>query len=223
MAGIGGSDLLQQGYFAVQDESAGLPVLLLDPKPGERVLDLCSAPGGKTAFIGECMKNEGRIVAVDRYDSRLNLVRTACQRLGVTIVEFLSADATEFDIPAGDKVLVDAPCSGLGILAKKPDAKWTREPEDIEDLTRLQRGIIGHAAGLVKPGGVLVYSTCTIEPEENALLIGEFLNSHPEFALESAAPFVHADLVTAEGYVQTFQHVHGMDGSFCVRLRKKST
>jgi 16S rRNA (cytosine967-C5)-methyltransferase len=220
MAGIGSSELFQQGYFAVQDESAALPVLLLDPKPGERILDLCSAPGGKTTFTGELLRGEGRIVAIDRYESRLNLVRTACKRLGVTNADFIAADAASLEVPEADKVLVDAPCSGLGTLAKKPDAKWIREAEDIQQLVELQRSILDHAALLVKPGGVLVYSTCTIEPEEDALLVQAFLQAHADFKLESAAPFVHADFVTAEGYVQTYQHVHGMDGSFSARLRK---
>jgi len=221
MSGIGGSELFQQGQFAVQDESAGLAVMLLEPTPGDRILDLCAAPGGKTTFIGELLKNEGKIVAVDRYESRLNLVKSACTRLGVTNVEFLTADAATLDIPPGDKVLVDAPCSGLGTLSKKPDAKWMREPEDIAKLVVLQNGILEHAAQLVKPGGILVYSTCTIEPEENAVLIQDFLKRHPEFRLESAATIVSPELVTAEGYVQTFQHVHGMDGSFSARLRKQ--
>jgi 16S rRNA (cytosine967-C5)-methyltransferase len=221
MAGIGGSELFQQGYFAVQDESAGIPVLLLDPKPGERVIDLCSAPGGKTTFIGELMKNIGEIIAVDRYETRLHLVKNACQRLGVSNVHLIADDGASIEIPPADKVLVDAPCSGLGVLSKKPDAKWKRDVDDILKLVHLQKALLENAVRLVKPGGVLVYSTCTIEPEENFDLIKEFLIQHPEFSIEPAQQFVHQDLVKSQGHVETFQHKHGMDGSFSVRLRKK--
>jgi 16S rRNA (cytosine967-C5)-methyltransferase len=221
MAGIGSSELFQQGFFAVQDESAGIPVLLLDPKPGERIIDLCSAPGGKTTFIGELMKNSGEIVAVDRYETRLNLVKDACQRLGVTNVHIVAEDGAIIEIPSADKVLVDAPCSGLGVLSKKPDAKWQRDADDIPRLVNLQRNLIENAAKLVKPGGVLVYSTCTIEPEENIDLIREFLVRHPEFSIERADKYIHKDLIGGDGQVETFQHKHGMDGSFSVRLKKK--
>ncbi len=221
MAGIGSSELFQQGYFAVQDESAGLPVLLLDPKPGDRIIDLCSAPGGKTTFIGELMKNIGEIIAVDRYETRLHLVKNACQRLGITNVHLIADDGASIKIPPADKVLVDAPCSGLGVLSKKPDAKWQRDVDDIPKLVHLQNSLLENAAKLVKPGGVLVYSTCTIEPEENIDLIKEFLVRNLEFSIEPAHNFVHQDLVGSQGQVETFQHKHGMDGSFSVRLKRK--
>jgi 16S rRNA (cytosine967-C5)-methyltransferase len=221
MAGIGSSELFQQGYFSVQDESAGMPVLLLDPKPGERVIDLCSAPGGKTTFIGELMKNSGEIIAIDRYETRLHLVKNSCQRLGISNVHLIADDGTTIEIPPADKVLVDAPCSGLGVLSKKPDAKWQRDADDIPKLVHLQNSLMENAAKLVKSGGVLVYSTCTIEPEENFGLIKEFLLQHPEFALVPGNGIIHPDLIGNQGQVETFRHKHGMDGSFSVRLRKK--
>jgi 16S rRNA (cytosine967-C5)-methyltransferase len=222
MAGIGSSELFQQGYFSIQDESAGMPVLLLDPKPGERVIDLCSAPGGKTTFIGELMKNSGEIIAVDRYETRLHLVRNACQRLGITNVHLIPDDGATIEIPPADKVLVDAPCSGLGVLSKKPDAKWQRDADDIPKLVNLQKSIMQNAAKLVKSGGILVYSTCTIEPEENIGLINEFLGQHPDFSIESGTQIIHQALIGSQGQVETFRHKHGMDGSFSIRLRKKS-
>jgi 16S rRNA (cytosine967-C5)-methyltransferase len=221
MAGIGSSELFQQGYFSVQDESAGIPVLLLDPKPGERVIDLCSAPGGKTTFIGELMKNTGEIIAVDRYETRLHLVKNACQRLGITNVHCIADDGATIEIPPADKVLVDAPCSGLGVISKKPDAKWQRDADDIVKLVVLQKSLMENAARLVKPGGVLIYSTCTIEPEENFNLIKEFLAQHIEFSVEPGSQSIHQDLIGSQGQIETFRHKHGMDGSFCVRLRKK--
>jgi 16S rRNA (cytosine967-C5)-methyltransferase len=221
MAGIGTSELFKQGYFSVQDESAGIPVLLLDPKPGERVIDLCSAPGGKTTFIGELMKNTGEIIAVDRYETRLNLVKNACLRLGVSNVHYLADDGAIIDIPPADKVLLDAPCSGLGVLSKKPDAKWKRDVDDIQKLVQLQHALLENAAKLVKPNGILVYSTCTIEPEEGFDLIKEFLARHSEFSIEPANTYVHESFMGSQGQVETFQHKHGMDGSFSIRLGKR--
>jgi 16S rRNA (cytosine967-C5)-methyltransferase len=222
MAGIGSSEMFRQGFFLVQDESAGLAVLLLDPKPGDRVIDMCAAPGGKTTFIGELMKNVGEIVAVDRYETRLNLVKNACQRLGIANAHFIAADAATVHTAAAEKVLVDAPCSGLGVLSKKPDSKWKREPEDLIKLVEIQRSILENAAQHVKPGGILVYSTCTTEPEENLDLIRGFLSTHSEFTIDNASQFVNGLLVTSEGFVETLPHRHGMDGSFAIRLKKST-
>jgi 16S rRNA (cytosine967-C5)-methyltransferase len=222
MAGIGSSEMFRQGFFLVQDESAGLAVQMLDPKPGDRVIDMCAAPGGKATFIGELMKNVGEIVAVDRYETRLGLVKNACQRLGIANAHFMAADAATIQIVPAEKVLVDAPCSGLGVLAKKPDAKWKREPEDLVRLVQTQRAILENAAKHVKPDGVLVYSTCTTEPEENISLIHNFLAEHTEFSIENASKFVDSRLVTPEGFLETFPHRHLMDGSFAIRLKKSS-
>jgi 16S rRNA (cytosine967-C5)-methyltransferase len=220
MAGIGGSDMFRQGFFVVQDESAGLVVKLLDPKPGDRVIDMCAAPGGKATFIGELMKNVGEIVAIDRYETRLNLVKNACQRLGIANAHYIAADAATVQTAPAEKVLVDAPCSGLGVLAKKPDAKWKREPEDLVNLVQTQRAILENAARHVKPDGILVYSTCTTEPEENFELIKNFLTDHSEFSIESARPLIDSRIVSADGYIETFPHRNAMDGSFAIRLKK---
>lgn len=222
MSGIGGSEMFRQGFFVVQDESAGLAVQLLDPKPGDRVLDMCAAPGGKTTFIGELMKNMGEVVAVDRYETRLNLVKTACQRLGIANAHFITADAGTLQTQPADRVLVDAPCSGLGVLAKKPDAKWKREPEDLVRLVLLQASILENAMAHVKPGGVLVYSTCTTEPEENMMLVKSALATHPEFTIENAGQFVKPEVVHQDGYIETFPNKHGMDGAFAIRLKKSA-
>jgi 16S rRNA (cytosine967-C5)-methyltransferase len=215
---IGQMEAFRNGLFTVQDESAALPCLLLRPLPGDRVLDLCAAPGGKTTNIAEMMRNEGQVVAVDKYEGKLNLIRTSCDRLGLRIVSFMAADATTMKVEPADKVLLDAPCSGLGVLSKKPDIKWKRDIADIQKLTAIQTEIIENAAGMVKPGGVLVYSTCTIEPEENQDIIKSFLAKHPEFVLENASRFVPLDFVTPEGFVVTLPHKHDMDGSFAARL-----
>lgn len=209
------------GHFTIQDESAGLVSMLMDPKPGEYIIDLCSAPGGKAVHSAELMKNEGKIIAIDRYFTRLNLVRHATDRLGVSIIDLMEADAATVDLEPADRVLLDAPCSGLGVLSKKPDIKWKRQPEDIANLVELQKQMLENAVHLVKPGGVLVYSTCTIEPEENLLQIKSFLERHPDFEVEHAGKFLPAEVVSVHGFMETFPHKQRMDGAFAARLIKK--
>ena len=223
LSGISQMNIFQNGYFTVQDESAALPVLLLDPKPGDRVIDMCAAPGGKTTFIAELMQNKGEIIAVDKYGSKLNLIKLSCERLGITNVQLREADSSEMEIDPADRVLVDASCSGFGALRKKPDIKWKRELEDILRLAEHQMNLLENGARLCKPGGVLVYSTCTTEPEENSMVIASFLRNHPEFSLEDASVFVSKTVVTAEGYIETFPHRHHIDGSFAARLLKSTS
>lgn len=217
---IGQMDLFRNGMFTIQDESAAFPCLLLSPKPGERVIDMCSAPGGKTTHMAEMMRNEGEIVAVDKYDAKLNLIKGACERLGLRNVRLSAVDASVVDIEPADKVLLDTPCSGLGALAKKPDMKWKRDISDILKLAKLQVDLLNNAARLVKPGGAIVYSTCTTEPEENQEVVRTFLDAHKEFSIDNAAQYVSHAVVTPEGVVETFPHKHCMDGSFAVRLIK---
>lgn len=214
------SRLFTDGYFTIQDESAGLVGMLLAPKPGETVIDLCSAPGGKAIHAAENMQNQGRIIAIDKYDMRLALIQQAAERNGVSIIETMEGDATELAIAPVDKVLVDAPCSGMGTLSKKPDIKWKREGEDIAKLGMTQRAILENAARLVRPGGVLVYSTCTIEPEENHEIIRNFLETHPEFTVDHAGQYLPPRVVDEEGFLATYPHKHRMDGAFGARLIK---
>ena len=221
LSGISQMNIFQSGYFSIQDESAALPVLLLDPQPGERVIDMCAAPGGKTTFIAEMMKNQGHILAVDKYESKLKLIKMSCTRLGITNVEEVVSDANELTIDPLDRVLVDAPCTGLGVLRKKPDIKWKREPEDISRMAKQQQLLLESASRLLKPGGVLVYSTCTTEPEENEMQIKSFLENHSEFSIDDASRFVNRSVVSNDGWVETYPHRHHIDGSFAVRLIKK--
>jgi 16S rRNA (cytosine967-C5)-methyltransferase len=222
LARIGQMELFRSGMFTIQDESAALPCLLLAPKPGERVIDLCAAPGGKTTNMAELMNNEGEVIAVDKYEAKLNLIRASCDRLGLRNVRLVAADAQSLETESADRVLLDAPCSGLGVLSKKPDIKWKRDVSDLLKLTRIQSDLMDNAARLVKPGGALVYSTCTTEPEENQEMVRAFLQRHPEYTLDPAGPYVNADLVNPEGCVETLPHRHAMDGSFAARLLKSS-
>lgn len=217
--------LLDEGFCAVQDESAGLIVRLLGPSAGERVVDLCAAPGGKALHAAQLMHNEGLVCAVDVHERRLQLVEHTAADQEASIVQTVTSDARHFDgewVGQADRVLIDAPCSGFGVLAKRADLRWRRSPEDLEDLTRLQDEILDNAARLVRPAGLLVYGTCTIEPEENAERVEAFLARHPEFVVEDAADHVPAGMVTPEGYYASFPPRDGMDGAFGARLRRRS-
>lgn len=212
----------QQGYFSIQDESAGIPCILLDPKPGETVLDLCAAPGGKSTFIAELMNDEGKILAVDKYASRIALMKKNIERLKIKSIKFLEADSETLEIDPVDKALLDAPCSGLGVLTKKPEIKWKKDSEDIKRLTNIQSKLINNAAKLVKVGGTIVYSTCTIEPEENFEIIKKFLEDHPNFELVTTHENIHPDLIDENGCISTFPNIHDMVGSFAAKLIRTS-
>ncbi|HEX7069361.1 MAG TPA: 16S rRNA (cytosine(967)-C(5))-methyltransferase RsmB [Rhodothermales bacterium] len=214
---------LAEGLVAVQDESAGLIVRVLDPLPGERILDLCAAPGGKAIHAAQLMENRGEVLAVDLHESRLRLVSDAASTQGATIVRCLAADGrdlSEAEVGIFDRVLVDAPCSGLGVVARRADLRWNRTEEQIRELTVLQDELLDSAAQMVRPGGVLVYGTCTIEPEENEERVRAFLQRNPAYSVESAHEFVPSETGTPEGFMVTLPQVHRTDGAFAARLRR---
>jgi 16S rRNA (cytosine967-C5)-methyltransferase len=209
---------LVEGLVYLQDESAGFPVTLLDPQPGETILDLCAAPGGKTTFIAELLRDKGRVLAVDKNWEKIRLLRENCRRLGIDSVSYFCGDATNFQVPPVDRVLVDAPCSGLGVLGRNPDSRWRKQKEDWERLQKLQLEILFNAASLVKKGGVLVYSTCTLTREENDFVIEKFLEKRRDFRLTDGSLYVDSEVVDESGFVRTFPHIHKMDGGFAARL-----
>jgi len=202
----------QQGSFYIQDPSTLLAVQELDPKPGESILDLCAAPGGKTTFIAQRLQNNGRILACDVSQARLDLVRENCARLGVSCVEMalLSGTPPEAEDQRSarefDRVLLDAPCSNTGVMRRRVDLRWRIRQEEIERLRRTQLDLLDRGAFELKPGGTLVYSTCSLEPEENEQVIQEFLVGHPDFRLAN------------ERTVLPF--VEGIDGTYVARLAK---
>jgi 16S rRNA (cytosine967-C5)-methyltransferase len=213
--------LLEEGLCAVQDEAAGLVVRVLDPQPGERVLDAAAAPGGKAVYAAQRMEDRGAVVAVDLHEARTALVRRAAEAQGVTIVRAVAADLRTWEAEAPfDRVLLDAPCTGLGVLAKRADLRWNRRPEDVSTLTALQDDLLDAAARHVRPGGLLVYATCTLEPEENAGRVAAFLARHPNFGREPVGDAVPASMRTTEGDYAALPHRHGTDGAYAARLRR---
>ncbi len=213
--------LFEEGLCFVQDESAGLIVRLLDPAPGDRVLDACAAPGGKTFFASQLMRNRGEIVAVDVHEGRLRMVERGARDLGLRIVKTVASDLRAFHSDeAFDRVLLDAPCSGLGVLSKRADLRWNRRSEDLAELTVLQDALLDAAAGFVRPGGVLVYGTCTIEPDENEERVRAFLKRRDDFVIEAAGDSLPQELVTEEGFYASLPWRDGIDGAFGARLRR---
>jgi 16S rRNA (cytosine967-C5)-methyltransferase len=212
---------LAGGDCTVQDESEALVGLLVAPQPGERVLDLCAAPGGKTGHLAELMGDRGELVAVDKQPARVRALRAGVERLRLRCVQVIEGDAAElaWDTPF-DRVLVDAPCSGLGVLARRADARWRKKPEIVATMPPVQGALLAAGARGVRPGGVLVYSVCTFEPEETVDVVRGFLAAHPEFRLADARAWVPDEVVSPEGFLLCLPHVHGTDGAFAARFER---
>jgi 16S rRNA (cytosine967-C5)-methyltransferase len=216
----------REGRCTVQDESSMLVAQVLSPKPKERILDCCAAPGGKTTHIAELMGDDGEVVAVDVHAHKIELIENVAKRLGLTSIRTRAGDIRRVVADAGqfDRILLDAPCSGLGVIKRKPDLKWKKAPEDIAEIASLQRDLLENAAKALRPGGVLVYSTCTVMPEENIDVVRAFLSSHPDFEADPIAPHlpeaVH-DAILDSCAVQLTPQQFGSDGFFIARLRRK--
>ena len=211
------------GVFYSQEPSASSAAPLLGVQPGMRVLDMCAAPGGKTILLAEQMHSTGRLYSCDAAENRVGLIRTAVQRMGLTNVEALCNDATKVNpaLPQADRILADVPCSGLGILAKKPDLRYKKlEPAREAELLATQSAILDTAAQLLKAGGRLVYSTCTIDPAENQQQIAAFLARHPEFTVVEPAAALPAGMTAGEHGALSVPTRTGMDGFFLCAMQK---
>jgi len=235
----------QEGHFYVEDEAAQLIPPILDPQPGDLVLDACAAPGGKTTHVAELMKNQGRIIAMDRQATRLALLRDNCRRLGITIVDTVAGDARRrHDILPSlgqnpprrqsvrlmndgfvDRILLDAPCSGLGVLRRHPEGKWQKHEDMFRRHHDLQTQILAVVSTVLRPGGVLVYSTCSTEREETEDVVEHFCRTCPGWRRESVESWVPSSAlscVTTQGALSTMGNRYGMDGFYAARLRKTS-
>lgn len=217
----------REGLFTVQDESSQMAAILLAPRPAERVLDLCAAPGGKTTHLAQLMDNRGAILACDAAPRKLVLVEETAARLGIDIITTNPLNAakplpfqkeTEFD-----KILVDAPCSGLGVLRRNPEGKWWKSRQNVAELVSIQKAILRNAANCLAESGTLLYATCSTTREENEEVIDDFLSRRPDFMLEDLRELFPAftGLFTDRGFFRSWPHRHGMDGFFAARLRRK--
>ncbi len=215
-----------EGWFTVQDEGAQLVSIILDPKPGESILDMCAAPGGKTVHIAELANDQATITATDLKEKRLRKLEQTIARLQLRSIICQAGDALSPSyLPQQqfDRILLDAPCSGLGVFRRNPEGKWHIRPEDIQRLQIRQRALLDSAAFHLKVGGVLVYATCSTTIEENEQVVDDFLSQHPEFMIDTVSNSFPelSQLVTSRGYLRCWSHRDGTDGFFVARLRKK--
>ena len=217
---------MKEGLYIIQDEASQLVTAMMDPKPGERILDACAAPGGKTTHMSQKMENQGEIYALDVSKGKLDLIEEMCQRLGIKNVKTIKGDAAQFlPTPQGlkfDRILADVPCSGFGTLRRNPDLKWRRGTEDIKRLSELQLSILRNLAVYVKEGGILIYSTCTVFHEENEDVLERFLGGNSEFQLDRMDKVLPEKFhsMIQDGYFKTFPPKDAMDGFFVARMIK---
>ena len=218
---IGQLQPLRDGLCTAQDESEALVGRLVAPQPHERILDLCAAPGGKCTHLAELMGDEGEVWAMERAEGRVAVLEATVQRLGIHAVHVVQGDGCRYAFPMPfDRVLVDAPCSGLGVLGRRADARWRKGPEIVAEMPAVQLGLLTAGGRHARPGGVLVYSVCSFEPEETTDLVERFLEDSPGFVLESAAGLLPDEVVDEQGFMRVLPHLHGCDGAFAARFRK---
>lgn len=214
----------KSGLFSIQSESSMLSVQVLNPKEGSLLVDMCAAPGGKSLNAAEIMNNNGKIISRDVYKGKLPLIEKEVKRLGVSIVETQEYDATKLDetlIGKADCVIADVPCTGLGIIRRKPEIKYKNTEEGLKNIGKIQYKILENASKYLKPNGELIYSTCTTEKEENIEHINEFLNKNKDFILMDISNNVNEIFKTAkEGYIEIYPHIHHMDGFFIAKLKR---
>jgi 16S rRNA (cytosine967-C5)-methyltransferase len=212
----------KEGLITIQDESSMLPAHALKVKPGMRVLDMCAAPGGKSTHIAEKMENHGEIISLDLHEHKVKLIRENADRLGLSIIQAETADGRKagekFKPESFDRILVDAPCSGLGVIRRKPDIKYTKTEKDAKSLQNIQLDLLNEAYTLLKPGGILVYSTCTVEPTENREVSKQFMENHPDMqSVDDLFP-----LFPQKGMIQVLPQDFGSDGFYVAAFEKKS-
>jgi 16S rRNA (cytosine967-C5)-methyltransferase len=216
---------VKEGLLSVQNPTQALSCLLLNPSPGSMVLDLCAAPGGKSGMMAEMMMNTGSITSIDLFEQKLQKLANHAQALGISIIQTRAADARSFRPEVKPRfILLDAPCSGSGVLGRRAELRWKIDGKMLRELAELQRELLEHAATILDEGGAMVYATCSVEPEENALQTASFLERHPEFEIDtdcSGIPERFRNSAEKNGYLMTLPgDLPGFDGGFCQKLKK---
>jgi len=214
------TDLFQSGQVSIQNPAAGAMVEFLNPLKGEIVLDVCAAPGTKSLFISERVGEKGKVLASDLDQLRVNRGKNDLDRHKRKNIEWSVKDATQDNFPMADKILIDAPCTGTGVMGRKPDIRWRRKPEDISDMATLQMKLLKHMSQYLNDGGTLVYGTCSMEPEENWNVVEQFLKLNADFKLMTQPSQVMPDWINEMGCLSTFPHIHGVDGLFAARITR---
>jgi len=214
------NDLFRNGSVSVQDWAAGSVVDILDPQPGETILDLCAAPGTKTVYLAERTAGDpdSEIIACDSDPDRIAKALEDMKRHGFSKIIWNNCDVSTADLPLANAVLVDAPCTGTGVIGRKPDIKWRRSPENIAEMVEIQSKILANAGQAVKPGGRLIYSTCSLEPEENWNVVESYLKFNPRFSIDKLDGLIPKEWITSNNTMETIPQRHGVDGIFAARL-----
>jgi 16S rRNA (cytosine967-C5)-methyltransferase len=213
--------VFRDGWCTAQDASECLVSRLVAPQPHDRVLDMCAAPGGKCTHLAELMNDEGEVWALERADGRVGALEHTVERLGAHCVHVVHGDGRTYAFPMPfDRVLVDAPCSGLGVLGRRADARWRKGPEVLREMPAIQLELLAAGGRRARPGGVLVYSVCSFEPEEAEQVVERFLRGNPSFVLETASGLLPDEVVDEQGFMRVLPQVHGCDGAFAARFRK---
>lgn len=218
------SDEYKNGLFSIQSESSMLAGQILSPKENSFLIDMCAAPGGKSLNAAEIMNNTGKIISRDVYAGKLSLIDKEAKRLGINIIKAEEYDATKLDetlIEKADYIIIDAPCTGLGIIRRKPEIKYKNTNEDLKNIREIQYKILENASKYLKVEGEMVYSTCTTNIEENIELVNEFLKNNNKFKMMDFSEYVDIDFETAkDGYIEIYPHIHHMDGFFIAKLKR---
>ncbi|MDF2699724.1 MAG: rsmB [Haloplasmataceae bacterium] len=221
---LANTGIYKEGFINIQDLSSILVAKILSPVKGENIIDVCAAPGGKSTHIAEMMQNQGSVISCDIYEHKIELIKYNAKRLGLSIIKPMLIDATKlsskFSEASFDRVLVDAPCSGFGVIKRKPEIKYNKKPQDIDEITGVQKAIVDEAVKLVKLGGTLVYSTCTINKKENEKMVEYILKTYPEYKL-NPEPFKRLNLGN-EGYIQIINQVKDADLFFIASFKKEN-
>lgn len=215
------NNLFDPGWYAIQGEGAGLATSLVQPDPGDVVLDVCAAPGGKSTYLAQKFNSSNKMLAYDINPNRLKKINSLTKRLQLNNIRVAQADAAEDDFPNAKWILVDAPCTGTGVLDRRADARWNRESDGPERMATLQNRILQNIVRSTIPGGYIIYSTCSLEPEENWETIDRFLEQNPEFVVTTLEDTIPEKLIDSRGALMVEPHRHSMDGAFAVRLRRE--
>jgi 16S rRNA (cytosine967-C5)-methyltransferase len=214
------SPSFEKGYFSIQDPGSAAIVTLLDPKEDETILDVCAAPGTKSYAIAKAMNGKGNLFLSDSDQKRIEMAKKGGGRFSFNHISWEQKDATRDTYPMADKILIDAPCSGTGLIGRKPDLKWRRIKEDIHEMQKIQKSILKHMSQFLKPGGVMIYATCSIEPEENWEVVEDFLKLNDGFEIESAEQWIPSRWLDDNHCLFTWPSQENTDGLFGARLKK---
>ena len=214
------TELFNNGEISIQNPASAAVVDCLDARPGDKVLDVCAAPGTKSLYLSNIVGDSGKVLASDLIEERVGIGKRDLERHGKLNIEWRVKDASKDTFPMTDRMLIDAPCTGTGVLGRKPDIRWRRKISDVQEMSKKQNEILSHCAKFLKPNGILVYATCSIEPEENWNVVERFLKLNPQFSLDTIHSKVPRSWIDEKGVLRTLPYVHDVDGMFAAKIKR---